>query len=431
MRVRTWWRYLMTTTPRRLLTAVLLTALAGAGPALAQTPAPSAEAKKEEEKPKTFWDEHKLFAYIKNSYTFNLGGTGRHGVNELRLYDFDEGYTFNVAEFSIKKDPTEKYPFGYGLVITAGLDSQKNHAFGISRDENDAFPFRNTEKFDLQEAYVSGLVPLGSGLTLKAGKFVTLLGYEVIESPNNLNFSRGYLFGLAIPLTHTGGLASYTFTDWFNMTAGVVLGWDDAKNVNDSVSYTGQFAFTPMKDLTANLNWIVGPEQIDPRRIDENVTRDSRTYVNSHLRYVLDFVFAYTGFKNLTLALNVDYGYEEAEPFSRSLRKSGDATWWGWAAYAAYDWTENLRTAVRQEFFRDADGVRSGSGAGTDLWSTTATIQYKIWRGLVGRIEYRHDQSDQNVYRVRYSRPDITSQGLLARGKSMDTISVSLYYSFF
>jgi hypothetical protein len=27
--------------------------------------------------------------------------------------------------------------------------------------------------------------------------------------------------------------------------------------------------------------------------------------------------------------------------------------------------------------------------------------------------------------------PDITSQGLLARGKSMDTISVSLCYSFF
>ena len=48
----------------------------------------------------------------------------------------------------------------------------------------------------------------------------------------------------------------------------------------------------------------------------------------------------------------------------------------------------------------------------------------------MGRLEYRHDQSDERVYRVRYSRPAITSQGLLARGKSMDTISVSLYHSF-
>ncbi len=318
-------------------------------------------------------------------------------------------------------------------MVTAGVDSKKNHSFGIFRDEEDAFPFRNTEWFDLQEAYVSGMVPVGSGLTLKAGKFVTLLGYEVIESPNNLNFSRGYLFTLAIPLTHTGALASYTFTDWFNMTAGVVLGWDDSKNVNDSLSYTGQFAFTPLKDFTATMNWIVGPEQIDPRRLDDNVARDSRTYVNSHYRYVLDFILAYTGIKNLTLALNVDYGHEQREPFIRSLgtRQDTDATWWGWAAYAAYDWTDSLRTSVRQEFFRDAAGARTGSGIGTDLWSTTATVQYKIWKGLVGPVEYRHDQSDERVFRVRYSTPDRTTQGLLARGKSMDTISLSLYYSFF
>ena len=427
----------MTTATRRLLAAVLLTAVAGAAPALAQTPAPAPEAKKEEEKPKSFWEEHKLFAYIENSYTFNLSGAGRggatRGTNELRFYDFHEGYTFNMAEFSIKKDPSEKYPFGYGLVVTAGSDAKKNHSFGIFRDEEDAFPFRNTERFDLQEAYVSGLAPVGSGLTLKAGKFVTLLGYEVIESPNNLNFSRGYLFTLAIPLTHTGGLASYTFTDWFNMTAGVVLGWDDSKNVNDSVSYTGQFAFTPLKDFTATMNWIVGPEQVDPRRFDENVTRDSRRYVNAHQRYVLDFILGYTGIKNLTLALNVDYGHEQTEPFVRSLgtRRDNDATWWGWAAYAGYDWTDKLRTSLRQEFFRDAAGARTGSGLGTDLWSTTATIQYKIWKGLVGRVEYRHDQSDERVFRVRYSVPDRTTQGLLARGKSLDTISLSLYYSFF
>src|SRR5512138_3987250 len=175
----------MTETMRRWMMAGVLAALATAGPALAQTPTsgPTDDAKKAEEKPKTFWEQHKLFAYIEKSFTANLTGSGRDGINELRLYDNHEGYTFNVAEFSIKKDPSEKYPFGYGLVVTAGIDSQKNHSFGIFRDETDAFPFRNTEKFDLEEAYVSGLVPLGSGLTLKAGKFVTLLGYEVIESP--------------------------------------------------------------------------------------------------------------------------------------------------------------------------------------------------------------------------------------------------------
>jgi hypothetical protein len=423
----------MTRIVRSGVIAALLGALATGGPAGAQTPAPETktEAAKAEEKPKSYWEEHKLFGYIENSYTFNLSGAGDGGVNELRFYDYETGYTFNIGEFSLKKDPSERYPWGYGVVLTAGIDSQKNHSFGIFRDVDDAFPFRNTAKFDVQEAYLSGLLPLGSGLTLKGGKFVTLLGYEVIESPNNLNFSRGYLFTLAIPLTTTGGLASYTFTDWFNMTAGVVLGWDDSKNVNSGVTYTGQFAFTPMKDLTANLNWIVGPEQIDPRQFDPQPDRVDRRYVNSHLRYVLDFDFNYTGIKNLTLGLNVDYGHEQDEPIVAATRQNGTAIWWGWAAYAAYDWTEKLRTALRQEYFRDAGGARTGSGDATDLWSTTVTVQYKIWKGLVGRIEYRHDQADEKVYRVRYSRPDITSQGLLPRGKSMDTFSFSLYYSFF
>ena len=43
---------------------------------------------------------------------------------------------------------------------------------------------------------------------------MSLLGYEVIESPNNLNFSRGYLFNFAGPFTHTGVVANYAPTEW-------------------------------------------------------------------------------------------------------------------------------------------------------------------------------------------------------------------------
>jgi hypothetical protein len=221
---------------------------------------------------------------------------------------------------------------------------------------------------------------------------------------------------LAVPLTHTGGLLSYTFTDWFNVTAGVVLGWDDSKNVNDRPSYTGQFAFTPLKDFTANLNWIAGPEQIDN---------------NNHQRHVLDWVFNYTGFKNLALGLNVDYGHEDKEASLTSLgtRENTNATWRRWAAYVAYDWTEQLRTALRQEFFRDADGARTGFGGALDLWSTTATIQYKIWKGWgassTGTARPTRRSSG------RYSQPDRSSQGLLPRSTSLDTISISLHYLFF
>jgi hypothetical protein len=406
-----------------IFTAVILGVALNA-PAYGQAPKPEetkpAETKpedKKEEKPKTLWEEHVLFAYIENSMVWNMGRSGRgHTNNELRFYDNEDGYTFNMAEFSIKKDPSERYPFGYGLVLTAGIDSQKNHAIGIFRGDTDAYPFRNTAKVDLQEAYASYLIPIGSGLTVKAGKFVTLLGYEVIESPNNLNFSRSFLYSFSIPLTHVGALLSYSPLPWLSITAGPVVGWDVADDNNSRMSVTGQFAVTAVKDLALTLNWITGPEQFNE---------------DGNPRTVLDFIAAYTGVKNLTLALNVDYGWEynEAALAASGTRSNNDASWWGWAAYAAYDWTEKLRTAIRLEYFQDTAGVRTlaaATGAGTRvaLWDVTATIQYKIWKGLVGRLEYRHDNANEKVFAIR-------APGYAPTGKSQDTMTLALYYSFF
>jgi hypothetical protein len=370
-------------------------------------------ADKPQEKPKTLWEEIALFAYIENSYVWNLGHTGRDDVNELRLYDFDAGYSFNMAEFSIKKDPTDVRPWGFRLVVTGGQDAQKNHAIGIFRDDNDAFPFRNTAKLDLQEAYGAYKFDVGTGLTLKAGKFVTLLGYEVIEAPNNLNFSRSFLFGLAIPLTHVGALLSYAPVEWLTITAGPVVGWDVADDNNDAMSVMGQIAFTGVKDLTTSLNFIAGPEQFDK-------TGNPRT--------VLDLVVTYTGIKNLTLGFNVDYGWEIDEPSLVGTRsRSTNAVWWGYAGYVAYDFTEKLRASFRGEYFRDADGARTlaiAPGSPVSLWEMTATAQYKIWKGLVGRLEFRHDQANEKVFKIR-------TPGLVPTGKSQDTITVALDYLFF
>src|SRR3989442_14221366 len=103
---------------RWLAMLIAVSFVAAGAPAYGQAPKPEetkpAEAKpeeKKEEKPKTLWEENVLFAYIENSGVWNTGRASRGNHNELRLYDFEGGYTFNVAEFSIKKDPTEQYLF--------------------------------------------------------------------------------------------------------------------------------------------------------------------------------------------------------------------------------------------------------------------------------------------------------------------------------
>jgi hypothetical protein len=95
----------------------------------------------------------------------------------------------------------------------------------------------------------------------------------------------------------------------------------------------------------------------------------------------------------------------------------------GIAAYVAYDFLKDFRVALRQEWFKDVDGVRTGTVGGVTLFSTTATLQYKIWKGLFARGEYRHDNANVPEFDCR---PDTA-----CRQKSQDTLSVSLYYKFF
>ena len=85
---------------------------------------------------------------------------------------------------------------------------------------------------------MSYIAPLGTGLRFDFGKFVTHLGYELIEGYDgyNDNYSRSLLFNYAIPLTHTGVKASYSISPKVSLMAMVVNGWDDAIDNNSSKS---------------------------------------------------------------------------------------------------------------------------------------------------------------------------------------------------
>jgi hypothetical protein len=375
-----------------------------------------------EGQPRSLLEEMVAYGYLENSFVHNLRTTGRNDLNELRFYDLDNGYTFNAAELSLRKDPSEAHRLGFGVVVTGGSDSQKNHSLGIFRDRDDKAPaYRNTARVDLPEAYASYLVPLGEGLTIKAGKWGTPIGYEVYESPKNLNFSRSFLYSIGTPYTHTGLLVTYPLTKWLSVTAGFTNGWDSADNHNGYLRPIGSFALTPSDKLSFTTNWLFGPEQNRDQMRGDDVNR----------RWVVDNTLLYTGIDKLTLALNFDFAGEENEPALAAAngRPHNSVSWGGVAGYVAYDWTKALRTALRAEYFTDPQSVRNGilaPGQDLELWEVTLTAEYKIWRGLVGRLEYRHDDANRKVFSVQ-NRPG----GPAPTSAQQDTISLDLYYLFF
>ena len=114
--------------------------------------------------------------------------------------------------------------------------------------------------FDLTEAYIDYVAPVGKGLKFRVGKFVTYNGAEVIEARDNPNYSRSLLFNYAIPFTHTGLMAGYTFSDALTANLYLMQGWDITDDNNKGKTVGASIAYTPMEQLAMTFNFTYGPE---------------------------------------------------------------------------------------------------------------------------------------------------------------------------
>jgi hypothetical protein len=314
--------------------------------------------------------------YTSYGYNFNTPA-GRD--NALRVFDTDHNdLSLDLFQFTLSKE-TEA-----GLGFTAVLDFGET-AEGVAADwdgDGELSSSEETNSFELQEAYVTYTLPWGRGLELKGGKFVTLLGAEVIESPSNDNISRSFLFGFAIPFTHTGLLLTYPLTDTLSLTAGVVNGWDNVDDSNDGKTFLGSLAVEPWPWLSWTFNGVFGPEQAGR---------------GGSKRGVFDTVLTLSPLDDLRFTLNYDRGSE-----SGILEGGREATWQGVAGIVTVGgalfsprWTP-FSLAVRGEWFSDEDGTRTGDAQ--DLWEVTTTLKWQIGKHLAARLEYRHDESNRRVF---------------------------------
>ncbi len=327
------------------------------------------------------------------SYNFNAPQTLK---NALRVFDTEsQSLLINNAELNIQKPVSADSPFGFKTSLMFGTDAP---IVGVVTTGLGT----GTEQVELKDAYAEYLVPIGEGLDVMVGKFATMHGAEVIESMNDWNFSRSYLFGFAIPFTHTGVRATYAWTKWLSTTLGVDNGWDVVKDNNQGKTIETEVVLTPNDKMSLTTNYMVGPEQPSASGV---ASRGS----NSHNRQLIDMVASYQPIEPLQLKANFDYGFEQ-----KGVGIGKNASWVGLAGYARYALTNWWALATRAEWFHDADGVRTAfrpvgtfgtgsingiSGLDLKLWEMTFTNEFKINPHLIGRLEYRHDQASEKVFR--------------------------------
>lgn len=315
---------------------------------------------------------------INYGHNFNRPQNRRSG---MRSFDTPtDQFSLNLVELVVDRPPDAEHGrVGYHVAL----------GFGEAMDAIRAVDPGNPGFTQyLKEGYVSYLAPLGSGLTVDFGKFVTPLGAEVIETKDNWNYSRGLLFSYAIPYYHFGGRVKYAFGSKYSIAGYVVNGWNNVVDNNSGKTVGVSFGWNPTAKLAITQNYMAGPEATD----------------GHDWRQVSDTVVSYKASERLSLMLNYDYGHDQAG--------GAGVSWTGVGGYARYVFSPVYTVAGRYEYFNDQGGLATGMSQ--HLHEVTATFERVMAKNLITRFEFRRDLSSAPVF-MKGSTP-VNAQTTFAAG---------------
>jgi hypothetical protein len=219
------------------------------------------------------------------------------------LETYNKQFAVNAVELVFEKAPDKDDPWGFKLDFMNGQNAMYQETpFNTS---NQSFNMNL-----LQEAYVSLYFNFLKGVKIDVGKMATHIGYEVLETKDNPNYTTGYIFFNTVPFIHTGARATATLDDhWsvgfylYNSAQGT--GFNSAFQRGGDHSYSdgpnnARALGTQVKGVFADKytlvwNTVYGMDQVTARRsnMDNFVDQTSPQYTkpNQPGRFASDYWF--------------------------------------------------------------------------------------------------------------------------------------------
>jgi hypothetical protein len=354
-----------------------------------------------------------LSGFIDTYYQTNFNHPAGE-LTALRSFDYrDKSINLNMIELILDKAPDATMgrtgyhvSLGYGDAMSA-IDATERASSGFGN---------NAPGFDqfVKEAYFSYLAPVGTGLQVDVGKFVTPMGAEVIESKDNWNYSRSILFSYAIPYFHFGARAKYTFNSKYALTGFLVNGWNNVVDNNSGKTYGMSFGWTPTKEITVTPTYLAGAELPTGSLGTLNV--------NKVWRQTWDMVAMYSPSKGMlskwAFMGNFDYGRGDR---TTPVLTVPPVYWTGIAGYVKYAIDANDYVAGRYEYYDDRYGYTTAAPPKTHFNEFTVTYQRTIASYLLARAEFRRDTSNDNYFPL---------SGFVPGVKYQNTASISMIFLF-
>jgi hypothetical protein len=308
------------------------------------------------------------------SANFNRPESGR---NQLRNFDVSShALSLNMAKL-VLESPAE--PLGFRMDLGFGRALELIHGAESSPE---------IMRHVLQ-AFVTYRPAKDGGLTLDFGKFVTAAGAEVVETNSNWNYSRSLLFALAIPYYHFGVRATAPLGRYFNGGVAVVNGWNNVED-NNRGKTVGIFGTLSGAGVSWTNCYYGGPE---------------KPGVSQGWRHLYDTTLLLTPHSRASMYVNFDYGREGVATVRRDGADLGlpGGRWVGVAGAARLAVNRWFALAPRVEWFHDADGLSTGTAQ--KLKEFTLTGEFKLAPGVITRVEFRRDWSNQPFFERRAGEP--------------------------
>jgi len=345
-----------------------------------------------------FFRNTEVSGIVDGYYSYNNNKVDMH--TQGRVFDVrHNAFSLQLAKLTLQKANSKEDPLGFRIDL--GLGETVDRTISVSDSS------RNDGTKHILQAYASYVAPLGKGLTIDFGKFYTPIGAEVIETKDNFNYSRSFLFAYG-PFYHTGLRAKYAFNAKVALTGFLVNGWDNAfeNNVSENAGKTVgfQLGLTPTKKFSFTETFLTGPEA--------PLANVPAVSARDNWRHIADTVASYSVNDKFTLLGNFVVGSDADNTGDRGI-------WTGFAGYFKYAFNDRFAFSPRFEVFNDKNGLRSG--VAQTIKDITLTQEVKLVNNLLTRFEYRRDFSNQKFF--------TNSAGVAKDNQNTFTIGLSYFFT--
>ncbi len=263
--------------------------------------------------------------------------------------------------FGKEADGSKGLDIGGRIDMLYGTDASNTQAFGNPAgtwDYQNGWDY-GTYGWALPQLY--GEVAMGN-LSVKVGRFFTLLGYQVVPATGNFFYSIPYTFNFSEAFTHTGVLSTYTVNDKVKLFNGWTLGWDSAYNqVGSGNSYLGGISI----DLADSVNL---------------------TYISTfgNLGWIGDEGYTHSIVAQVGVTDKISYVFQSDLVTVNNSPNAGGGRYdtIGLNQYLFYSFTDCIKAGARLEWWK-ADGV--------SLYEMAYGLNINVLKNVMVRPEIRYN----------------------------------------